>query len=300
MNNGSALTNELQRKTIKANSNGAMPDAVETNISGAMPNAVNANMSSLPLNAAAANISGAADQTVDVVAELCGDIERSLAAKGHLSDIVTSTSATLTAVNAAISVVGLGPGNSDYLTPRAGQLIEACDVLIGSPRQLACFPAFRGEKRPLAGSLTALAAWLTAHRRQSVVVLASGDPMLYGIGDFLSRRLPAGSLCIVPGISAAQYLFSRLGWSMNEVYLTSSHGRRPDFDFLLRHPKVAMMTDRIIGPYEIAREIMARNLRRTMVIGEKLSYPDERIHLLAPEQVAREYAMNVVVILDER
>ena len=201
--------------------------------------------------------------------------------------------------SAPIAVVGLGPGDVDYLTPRARRLIDRCDVLIGSPRQLACFPDFNREKRPLESSLPALAVWLAAHGGQSVVVLASGDPMLYGIGDYLSRHVD-GALLIVPGISAVQYLFSRLGLSMNDVYLTSSHGREPDFDFLLQHAKVAMMTDQTIGPYEIARQILARGLCRTLVVGENLSYPDERIHILSPDLVAREYAMNVVVILDER
>lgn len=301
MKKGRISNTARQLDAVGVNVGSVLPDASKTTIRSFSPSTLDSTLSgSGPVIPEPDILSRhAADDTGLVVADLCADIERSLMAR-HLSDIVTSGATALTALNAAISVVGLGPGNSDYLTPRAAQLIEACDVLIGSPRQLACFPAFRGAKRPLDASLPSLAAWLAAHQWQSVVVLASGDPMLYGIGDFLSRHLPAGSLCIVPGISAAQYLFSRLGWSMNDVYLTSSHGRRPDFEFLLRHRKVAMMTDRIIGPYEIAREIITRNLRRTLVIGENLSYPDERIHILPPEEVARNYAMNVVVILDER
>ncbi|TKI08345.1 cobalt-precorrin-7 (C(5))-methyltransferase [Martelella alba] len=200
----------------------------------------------------------------------------------------------------AVSVVGLGPGDEAYLTLMARRLIGRCEVLIGSARQLACFPHFGGEKRPLDRTLGDLAHWLASHRERRVVVLASGDPMLYGIGDYLSRHMPPGTLAIIPGISAVQYLFARLGLAMNEVYLASSHGREPDFDFLLRHAKVAMVTDRRIGPYEIARQILARALRRTLVVGENLSYPNERIHILLPEQVARAYDMNVVVILDEQ
>ncbi|WP_410015125.1 cobalt-precorrin-7 (C(5))-methyltransferase [Sodalis sp. C49] len=199
-----------------------------------------------------------------------------------------------------LSVVGLGPGDGRYLTPGARRLIDQCSVLIGSPRQLACFPGFQGEKRSFGPSLEALAAWLDAHPDVDTVVLASGDPLLYGIGDYLSRRMGAENLHIEPGISAVQYLFSRLRMAMNDVYLTSSHGRAPDFDFLLLHPRVAMVTDERIGPYEIAREILARERPRVMIIGENLSYPDERIHRLPPAQVARHYAMNVVVILDER
>ncbi|MEA9389340.1 cobalt-precorrin-7 (C(5))-methyltransferase [Acerihabitans sp. TG2] len=207
---------------------------------------------------------------------------------------------THAADTANISVVGLGPGDSDYLVPQAKWLIDHCEVLIGSSRQLNCFPGFCGEKRQREGSLAQLVVWLNDHCEQPIVVLASGDPMLYGIGDYLSRQLDPARLRIVPGISAAQYLFSRLALSMNDVFLTSSHGRTPDFDFVLQHAKVAMVTDQQIGPYDIAQQILARGLRRKMIVGENLSYPDERILRLAPEQVARHYAMNVVVILDER
>lgn len=199
-----------------------------------------------------------------------------------------------------LSVVGLGPGDGRYLTPGARRLIDRCSLLIGSARQLACFPDFPGEKRTFGPSLAALADWLDAHAELTTVVLASGDPMLYGIGDYLGRRMGAENLHIEPGISAVQYLFSRLRLPMNEVYFASSHGRAPDFDFLLSHAKVAMVTDQHIGPHEIAREILARARPRVMIIGENLSYPDERIHRLPPERVARHYAMNVVVILDAR
>ncbi len=110
-------------------------------------------------------------------------------------------------------------------------------MLIGGPRQLACFPDFPGEKRLLASSPAALAGWLAAHRDRSVVVLASGDPMLYGIGDYLSRHLAAGMLHIVPGISAVQYLFSRLGLAMNEVYLAAAMAASRISIFILQHAK---------------------------------------------------------------
>jgi cobalt-precorrin-7 (C5)-methyltransferase len=111
--------------------------------------------------------------------------------------------------------------------------------------------------------------------------------------------LPPASWQIVPGISSVQYLFSRIGLDMNDLYVTSSHGKQPDFDFLFSMPKVAMVTDQLIGPRQIADALQARGLSRTLYIGENLSYPDERIHCLRPADVASQYAMNVVVILDE-
>ena len=87
---------------------------------------------------------------------------------------------------------------------------------------------------------------------------------------------------------------------MNEAYLTSSHAKIPNFDFILSLPKVFMVTDKKIGPYEIAQEVKKRGLKKVLVIGENLSYEDENIEILAEDRVVdRQYEMNVVVILDE-
>ncbi|PWC19090.1 cobalt-precorrin-7 (C(5))-methyltransferase [Brenneria roseae subsp. roseae] len=199
-----------------------------------------------------------------------------------------------------ITVVGIGPGSLAHLTPEARLAIAAADVLVGGVRHLAIFPDFRGQTRRLDADLPALVAWLAGQRQRDIVVLASGDPLLYGIGKRLSSHFGAQSLRIIPGISAIQYLCARIALDMNDIYLTSSHGREPDFDWILQHDKVAMVTDERIGPRVIANAILQRRLSRTLIIGENLSLPDERIHRLQPDNVAQHYDMNVVVILNER
>ena len=89
---------------------------------------------------------------------------------------------------------------------------------------------------------------------------------------------------------------------MNDVYITSSHGKTPDFDYILSHKKVCMVTDNKIGPHEICREIQNRNLKKIVVVGENLSYPNERIIMGKPEEIleVENFDMNVVVILDEK
>ncbi|RDC50382.1 cobalt-precorrin-7 (C(5))-methyltransferase, partial [Acinetobacter sp. RIT592] len=61
-------------------------------------------------------------------------------------------------------------------------------------------------------------------------------------------------------------------------------------------------TDNKIGPNEIAKEILQRNLKKIMVVGENLSYENERITTAPPEEILKieKFDMNVVVILDEK
>lgn len=200
-----------------------------------------------------------------------------------------------------IYVVGLGPGSTDYLTPLASKLIAQCDWLVGAERQLLAVGKHAGREHKLDKKLTDLVNWLMEHQAANIVVLASGDPMLYGIAKYLNQQLGKDKVQVVSGISSMQYLFARIGLDMNDVYLTSSHGKTPDFDFVLQHNKVALVTDDKIGPYQIAQEIVQRGLQRTLIIGENLSYPDEQITLLPADQVIdKTYLMNVVVILNER
>ncbi len=108
-------------------------------------------------------------------------------------------------------------------------------------------------------------------------------------------------LNVVSGISSLQYIFSKIYVDMNDVYITSSHGKIPDFDYILSHKKVCMVTDSKIGPKQISREIIDRNLNKIIVVGENLSYDNEKITIAKPEEIIRmdNFDMNVVVILDE-
>ena len=199
-----------------------------------------------------------------------------------------------------ISVIGMGPGDARLRTQAAQALIAQADILVGWARLLADFPDFQGEKRVLNADIDGLIDWLQSKTEQNIVVLASGDPLVFGIGKRITERLPKQSCQIISGISSIQYLFSRVQLDMNDLYITSSHGKQPDFDFIFQHDKVAMVTDKVIGPFQIAQEIQQRGLSRTLIVGENLSYPDERLHFLQPEQVQPDYDMNVVVILNER
>ncbi|AHM73290.1 cobalt-precorrin-7 (C(5))-methyltransferase [Yersinia hibernica] len=199
-----------------------------------------------------------------------------------------------------ITVVGIGPGDTQYLTAQARRVINQAEVLIGGKRHLATFSGNSKESRLLDADLLGLLEWLDSNKNRAIVVLASGDPLLYGIGKLLAANFSAEELQIVPGISAIQYLCAKVALDMNDLFLTSSHGREPDFDWIFQHDKVAMVTDGIIGPRAIADALHQRGLSRTLIIGENLSQSNERIHRLPADQVAARYDMNVVVILNER
>lgn len=203
-----------------------------------------------------------------------------------------------------INIVGLGPGNIKLITDKGKVTIAKSDVLIGGKRNLQSLEGmFKGETLEIGNNLKEILQFIKDnYLDKEITVVASGDPMLYGIGKYLSEQLEEGSFEIISGISATTYMFSQIPMNMNDVYITSSHGKVPNFPFILAHEKVAMVTDDKIGPYEIAREIIKSGLNKVMWIGENLSYDNERITRLKPEEVleTKSYEMNVVVIVDEK
>lgn len=198
-----------------------------------------------------------------------------------------------------LTVVGMGPAGLHLMTPAAREAVADADVLVGGKRHLLQFPAFTGEQFVLGANIAELLNWIAGQQDKRIVVLASGDPLFYGIGTRMVAHFGIERVRIIPGISAVQYLCAQSGIDMNDMWLTSSHGRSVCFDALARHRKVAMVTDARCGPREIATQLMARDKgHRWMVIGENLAMENERIHWLRVSEVNADYDMNAVVILD--
>ncbi len=200
-----------------------------------------------------------------------------------------------------INVIGLGPGNTDYITKLGEKLIQNSDVVIGGKRNLESIIDFEGEKIEISSNLKEIVEYINNNKHKQISVIASGDPLIYGICRYLSKNIDKEDLNIVSGISSLQYIFSKVHIDMNDLYITSSHGKTPDFDYVLSHKKVCMVTDKIIGPKEICKQILDRNLEKTIVVGENLSYDNERITIGSPEDILNleDFDMCVVVILDK-
>lgn len=134
----------------------------------------------------------------------------------------------MSAADSRLAVVGIGADGWAGLGETAREAISAAELIVGSERQLALLPATEAELRSWPSPLDPLLEELVAGTGRATCVLASGDPMLHGIGATLARRLPAGSLTIHPHPSALAFACARLGWPEAEVELVSAVGRAAD------------------------------------------------------------------------
>jgi precorrin-6Y C5,15-methyltransferase (decarboxylating) len=127
-----------------------------------------------------------------------------------------------------LSIVGIGEDGLAGVSAVARALIAQAEVLVGGDRHLAMLPADDArEKLTWASPIEASLEAILRRRGQSVCVLASGDPMCYGIGVTLTRRLAVTEMTIIPAPSAFSLACARLGWSLTDVETISLCGRDP-------------------------------------------------------------------------
>lgn len=125
-----------------------------------------------------------------------------------------------------MTVVGIGADGWVGLPEPARALVRAAATLLGGRRHLDAVPPVDGQQRvpwpsPLRDKLPGL---LTA-ARGPVVVLASGDPLVSGIGSTLLDVLGRDRVTIVPGVSSVTLARARLGWPAESVTTVSLVGR---------------------------------------------------------------------------
>ena len=128
-------------------------------------------------------------------------------------------------MNAWLAIVGIGEDGAEGLGRHARDLVANAEVLVGGARHLAMVPDDGRERltwpRPLKPALDVVLAM----RPRRVCVLATGDPMHYGVGVLLARRVPRGEMVIVPAPDAFALACAELGWPRAEVETVTLHGR---------------------------------------------------------------------------
>jgi precorrin-6B C5,15-methyltransferase / cobalt-precorrin-6B C5,C15-methyltransferase len=124
-----------------------------------------------------------------------------------------------------LTVVGVGADGWDGLGEPARQAIRSAERLVGSARQLALLPGDVPRGTPWPSPIGPLVDELVADADGDVCVLASGDPMLHGIGATLARRVDAARLTVIPHPSALSLACARLGWPVAGTELVNTLSR---------------------------------------------------------------------------
>jgi precorrin-6Y C5,15-methyltransferase (decarboxylating) len=192
-----------------------------------------------------------------------------------------------------LSIIGIGEDGVAGLVPAARALIETAEALVGGVRHLGMVPDYGAERIPWERPLAATIDAIEARRGARVAVLATGDPMWYGIGVTLSRRFPREEMTILPHLSAFSLAAARLEWPIADCAAITLHGRPIDSLRLHLAPdrRILVLSEDGGTPRAVARlltelgwgpsrlTVLARlgGSRETMIAGEAHSWDDRRI-----------------------
>ncbi len=183
-----------------------------------------------------------------------------------------------------ITVLGLGEDGLAGLRPEARAALDTAEVLIGGERHLALAPPQKPERLP-PERLT----WRTPlkdtmedikrRRGKRVVVLASGDPMMFGVGTTLARHFSTGEMTIIPAVGAFGLAAARLAWSLPDAALLTLHGRKPDIlnAHIAPGARLLILSEDGATPAQVARALVERGYPESaMTVFEHMGGPKEK------------------------
>ena len=202
-----------------------------------------------------------------------------------------------------IQIIGIGPGDRAFLTEQAKAAIEESDAVIGAAsvcemlgKAVPTFHEYQAER---------IVAVLNEHpsiRRAAVVM--RGDVGFFSGAKKLVAALGEENVTCIPGISSAVLLAARLGVSVEDAAFVSLHGRE---DALVRRVatcrKVFVLTDSKNTPAQVIKKLCRYDLGGVRVaVGERLSYPDERITKATAKELPEKTfdALSVLYIENEQ
>lgn len=189
-----------------------------------------------------------------------------------------------------IEVIGVGLSPDD-LSAKHRDMIRRADVLVGGGRLLGFFPDAPAEKKPIGKNLDEVIAFIRRRiGRKSVVILASGDPLFFGIGARLVEAFGPERVTIHPNVSSVAAAFARIKEPWGGVRVFSLHGRKNADDLLkglAAEGTAAVLTDPEHNPAWLARLILARTAGGfRMAVVEALGSRSERHGWYSLEQAA--------------
>lgn len=222
-----------------------------------------------------------------------------------------------------IYVMGIGYKSLDT---RERKIIYNSEIILSSSRLFEVFKRYKefGKVKEkvlvidtVDETIEFIKSKISEHGEKNLItVLASGDPLFFGIGRRAINEFGKDRVEIMPDLSSIQIAFARIKEPWDNAFLMSLHRgpdpakrRSPKYEMkdipvlLERHRKIAILTDRENNPAEISKVLISspitRNLTIRIFVCERLGYPDEKITKGTHEDIsAMSFSTpNVVIIL---
>jgi precorrin-6B C5,15-methyltransferase / cobalt-precorrin-6B C5,C15-methyltransferase len=179
-----------------------------------------------------------------------------------------------------IHIIGIGDDGLEGVISPARQLVEQAQLLIVAESTLARLPKLSAERLVVGSNLDEAIDRISRAGNKRVVVLASGDPLFYGVARYLCDKLGKDRFEVVPHVSSMQLAFARVKESWEEAFLTNLANRPLDqaIEKIRISTKAGLFTSDTSPPKAVARALLDRRIDYfSAYVCENLGSPDERV-----------------------
>lgn len=200
-----------------------------------------------------------------------------------------------------VAVVGLGPGDAQWMTPQSRRELAAATDLVGYGRYLDRVPVRDGQRRHPSDNRDeperARLACALAEQGRAVAVVSSGDPGVFAMATAVleeAKQWPGVQVRVIPAMTAAQAVASRVGAPLGHDYaVISLSDRLKPWEVIAARLEAAAAADLVLAIYNPASKartwqvgamrdiLLARREPGTpVVIGRDVSGPDEDVRVV--------------------
>ena len=198
-----------------------------------------------------------------------------------------------------LSVIGIGDDGVIGLSPAARTLLDTAEVVVGGARHLTLVQG-HAEKHEWPSPFAKARDLMDSLRGRNVAVLASGDPMWFGIGATLTRWLSPGEMRVLPHPGSFSLAAAAMGWPLQDCLCLTIHGRPLETLNLHLAPgrRLLVLSEDGQSPAAVARLLEKAGYGPSrLVVLEHLGGADERIRDSVAEAWEGEAAdLNTIAI----
>lgn len=179
-----------------------------------------------------------------------------------------------------LTITGMGEDGWNGLPAKARHAIETAEVIVGSSRLLAFLPATGAERHEWPQPFSAVVDRIRPLSGRKTVILATGDPLNYGVARKLMEFIPFAEMEIIPHLSAFSLAAARVGWSLPDCDTLTLHGRDAAHiePFIQPDARLIVLTADASTIPEATRRLTARGFGKSEItVLENMGGPRERI-----------------------
>lgn len=201
-----------------------------------------------------------------------------------------------------ITIIGIGDDGFEGLTRHALETIQRAGTIFGPSNLLDRVETNGANLVPLSIDLDEAASSLAGSQPGPVVLLASGDPLFYGVARYLCEKLGKERFDVLPHVSSMQLAFARVKESWDDAYLTNLSTQNLSYVIskIRAAEKVGLFTTREDTPSKVAATLIEQGTDYfTAYVCENLGSPDERVTRGSLHEIAAQSFsdLNVMVLL---